>query len=118
MKELRDLGLVGITDDEGDAREGGDFFRGPLGVASGDNDARGGARGVNFADGVASLGVSGGGNRAGVEYDDIGRGTIDGGGGALFAELALDGGAVGLRGAAAKLLDEEGAHKAKVPNII
>ena len=43
-----DLGFVGVADDEGDAGEGGEFFRGALGVASGDNDFAGGVGGVLF----------------------------------------------------------------------
>jgi hypothetical protein len=104
------LGFVGIADYEGDAGKGGDFFGGALGVAAGNKDAGCGIGGVQFANGVASLGVCGGGNGAGVEDHDIGGGGIGSDGVALIAQLALDGGTVGLRGATAELLDKEGAH--------
>ena len=64
--EVGDLGFVGIAYYEGDAGEGGQFFRGALGVAAGDDNLGGGICGVEFADGVAGLGVSGGGYGAGV----------------------------------------------------
>ena len=111
MEELGNLGFVGIADDEGDAGKSGEFFGGTLGVAAGDNDASRGIGGVEFADGVAGLRVGGGGDGAGVEDDDVGDGRVRGKGKALLAELALDGGAVGLRGAAAELLDKESAHR-------
>ena len=102
--------LVRIADDEGDAGECGDFFRGALGVTAGDDDARGGFGGVDFADGVAGLGIGGCGDGAGVQHDHIGSCGF-GWYAALFAELAFDGGAVGLRGAAAELLNVEGGHE-------
>ena len=65
---------------------------------------------MELADGVAGLGVSGGGYCAGVQDYDGGIGGIGSGFVAAIEELALDGGAVGLRGAAAELLDVEGGH--------
>jgi hypothetical protein len=65
---------------------------------------------VEFADGIACLGVGGSGYGAGVEDDDGGRCGIGGGGAAAVEELAFEGGAVGLCGAAAELLDVEGGH--------
>ena len=110
MEQGGDLGFVGVADDIGDAGERGKFFGGALGVTASDNDARRGIGGVKLADGVASLRISGGGDGAGVEHDDIGRGRVGGEGEAAIAELALDGRAVGLRGTAAELFDEESAH--------
>ena len=65
---------------------------------------------MDFADGVAGLGIGGGGDGAGVHDDDGGGVESRGEGAAAVEELALEGGAVGLRGAAAELLDEEGGH--------
>ena len=65
---------------------------------------------MNFPDGVASLGVGSSGNGASVDDNKFGAIWIDGQGASLIAELALDGCAVGLGGAAAKLLDVEGRH--------
>src|ERR1700675_1864579 len=108
--EIWDLGFVGVADYDGDAGEGGEFFRGARGVAAGDDDFGDGVGGVEFADGVASLSVGGGGDSAGVEDDDVGGGCRRGRGTAAVEELAFDGGAVGLGGAAAELLDVEGGH--------
>lgn len=67
---------------------------------------------MNFSDGVACLGIGGSGHGAGVEDDDGSRGRAGGGGKAAIQELAFESGAIGLRGAAAELLDEEGGHLA------
>ncbi len=101
---------MGIADDEGDSRESGKLFGGALGVAAGDDDARGGISGVEFADGVACLGVGGSGDGTGVQYDDVGRLGARNELATLFAQLALDGGAIGLRCAAAKLFDVKRGH--------
>jgi hypothetical protein len=82
-----------------------------LGVAAGYDEAGGGILGVDFADGVAGLGVGGGSYGAGVEDDDRGCCRIAGGRVAVVEELAFEGGAIGLRGAAAELLDVEGSHR-------
>jgi len=74
VEDSGDLGLVGVSDDEGNAGESGDFFRGALGITAGYEDARGRIGRVDFADGIAGLGVSGGGNGAGVENHDVGSG--------------------------------------------
>ncbi len=101
---------MGITDDKGDSRENREFFGGALGVAAGDDDARGGIGGVKFADGVTRLGVRGSGDGTRVQNDDVGRMGVAGEMAALFAQLALDGGSIGLRRAAAKLFDVKRGH--------
>ena len=111
VEEFGDLGFVGIADNIGDPGEGSEFFGGTLGVATGYDDASGGIGGVELADGVAGLRVGGRGYGAGVEDDDVGDGRVRGKGIALLAELALDGGTIGLRGPAAELLDKESAHR-------
>ena len=63
---------MGVTYDEGDAREEGEFFGGTLGVTSGDQNFCGWILGMNFANGVARLSVGGGGDRAGVDDDELG----------------------------------------------
>ena len=110
-KQGGDLQFMGIANDEGDAREGGDFFGGALGVATGDDDASGRVRGVDFADGVAGLGIGSGGDGAGVEHDHVGSVGLCGRGAALFAQLTFNGGAIGLGGATAELLDVERGHE-------
>lgn len=110
MEKIGDLRLVGIAHDEGNSRESGELFGRALGVAAGDDDARGRIGGVKFADGVARLGIGGSGDGASVQDDDIGRVSLGSDLAALFAQLAFDGGAIGLRGAAAKLFDVESGH--------
>jgi len=101
---------VGVTDDPGDAGEGGQFFRGALDVAAGGDDLRVGIDGVNLANGVAGLRISGGGDRAGVHYDDIGGCGVGCGDAAAITELPFEGGGVGLRRAAAELCNVKGRH--------
>src|SRR5882724_7814540 len=108
--EIRNLRFVGIANDEGDARKGGDFFGGALGVAACDENFGGGILCVDFADGVAGLCVCGGGDGAGVDDDEFGVLRRRCSGAAPVEELALDGGAVGLCGAAAELFDVERRH--------
>jgi hypothetical protein len=67
---------------------------------------------VELADSVASLGIRRSGDRAGVYHHDVRiRGFIRGDEPTL-AQLALDSGAIGLRGPAAELLDVKGWHTA------
>ena len=116
--QIGDLGFVGVADHVGDAGESGEFFGGALGVTAGDDDFGGGFGGVEFADGVAGLGVGGGGDGTGVEDDDVGSVGRGGQTAATVEELALDGGAVSLGGAAAELLDVEGGHaKNSLPSM-
>lgn len=110
---MRDLRLVGIADDEGNAREGGKFFRSTLGVTACDEDFGGGILRVDFADSVAGLRVGRGCNGAGVDYHEFGVVRRGGGDAAAIEELAFDRGAVGLGGAAAELFDVEGGHEAR-----
>jgi hypothetical protein len=57
------------------------------------------------------LGVGSRSDGTGVEDDDIGGFGGIGQGAATFEQLALDGGAIGLVGAAAQLFDVEGGHE-------
>ena len=109
--------FVGVADDIGNAGESGNFFGRALSIAARDKNASGGIGSVDFADGVASLSVSGGGDGAGVQNDDVGCGRIGSENAALFAELPLNGRAVGLSGAASELLDKKGAHGNKSPKL-
>ena len=101
---------MGVAYDEGDAGKLGNFFWSALGVAAGDDDLSVGIGGVEFADRVTGLSIGGCSDGAGVYHDDVGG---DGGGRdgtTAIEELTLDGGSVGLGGAAAELLDVEGRH--------
>lgn len=108
--EIGNLGFVGISDDEGDAGEGGDFFGSALSVAAGDENFCGGILRMNFADGVASLGVGRGSDSAGVDDDKFGVNRRNRRGTSAAEKLALDGSTVGLRGTAAELFDVERRH--------
>ncbi len=107
---MGDLRLVRIADDPGDAGEGGQLFGSALGVAASDDETDGGIGGAKFSDGVSGLGVGGGGDGASVDDDDVGTGGRGGNGTAAVEQLALEGGAVGLRGATTELFDEESGH--------
>ena len=72
LDQRGNLRSVGIADHEGDAGEGGNFFRRALGVTAGNDDARGGIGGMDFADGVAGLGIGRSSDGAGVEHDHVG----------------------------------------------
>ena len=117
VEELRDLRFVRVADDERNAGESGNFFGGALGITTRYEDSRGWIGGVDFADGVTGLGVSGGGDGAGVKNDDVGCGRIGRNNATLFAQLPLDGRAVGLGGTAAELLDKKSAHGRTMPGF-
>jgi len=102
---------VGVAHDVGDAGEGGEVFRGALGVAAGDDDPGSWVVGMKLTDGVASLGVGGGGNGASIKDHDVSRGCGASWGAATVEELSLDGGAIGLGGAATELLNIKGRHR-------
>jgi hypothetical protein len=82
-----------------------------LRVAAGDDDLRGGIYCVELADGIASLGVGGGGYGASVQDYHVGGAWRVCESAATIEELAFDGGAVGLGGAAAELFDVESGHR-------
>jgi hypothetical protein len=109
---------VGVANDEGNTREGRKFFGGALSITAGYEDPCGGIGSKNFTDSVAGLSVSGCRDGASVENNDVCGGTIKRKDTALFAELPLDGRAVGLGGAAAELFNKEGAHGKKAPRSI
>jgi hypothetical protein len=109
------LWFVGIADHPGDARESGEFFGGALRVAPSDNQADGRVGSVKLANGVAGLSICGGRDRAGVEDNDVGSSGLGGGSATAVEQLALDGSAIGLRGTATKLFDEEGRHPGARP---
>lgn len=108
--DFRELVLVGVADDGGDAGQRGDFCGGTLGVASGDNDVCIRILAADAADGGAGVLIGGAGDGASIQYDDFGIGGF----GAMMTarfELAFEGGAVGLRGAASEVLDVKRGHE-------
>jgi hypothetical protein len=107
---LGDLGLVGIAYDPGHSGESGQFFGSALGITTSDDNADGGVGGMKLSNGIASLSVGRGRDGAGIDDYDVGCGGRAGGGAATVEQLALEGSAIGLRGAATELLDEEARH--------
>lgn len=102
---------MGVADNERDAGKCGKLFRSALSITAGDENFRRGILRVDFANGVTGLSIGGGSNSASVDDDEFGVPGRGRGRAAAVEELTLDGGAVGLRGAAAKLLDVEGGHR-------
>src|SRR5882762_8115184 len=103
IDQLGDLRLVGIADDPRDAGKCSQFFGGALGITAGGDKADGGVGGMELSNGVAGLGIGGGGDSAGVDHHNV-RGSGRGSGGATTVkQLALDGGAISLGGAATEL---------------
>src|SRR5258708_38895393 len=96
--------FVGVADDEADAGQRRDFFRSALCVASGHYDSCFRILAANAADRGARILVRAGGHGAGIHHDYGGlrrsRGACD----TVLLELAFEGGAVSLSGAAAKVL--------------
>ena len=96
-----------VADDPLDTGHDSEFIRSTLGVATGDQDAGGGVFPVDSSNCGTGIAVGFGGYRAGVQDDDVGCGAFRGGGEAAGSEERVEGGAVGLGGAAAEVLDEE-----------
>ena len=107
--------LVRITDDYTYSRELRQFLWGTLRITTGDKDLSLGILPVDATDAGADILVGRSGDRAGVENND--RSVMRDGGAveAAVKQFALDGGAVGLGGAAAEVFNEEAGHGAIIP---
>src|SRR5579862_2873021 len=109
--KFRELVLVGVADHLRDAGKSREFLGGALGVATGNHDAGLWILAMDAADGGARILIGGCRHGAGIQDDHFGlierRGAFQA---ALF-ELALDGGAVGLGRAAAKILYVVTCHR-------
>jgi hypothetical protein len=108
-----ELMFVRVTDYGGYAGQGGDFLGSALGIASGDNNSCQRVLALDAADGGAGVPIGGIGDGAGVQNDEVGLGGGGAGEGAGF-ELTIEGGAVGLGGAASEVFDVVGEHGAMV----
>jgi len=109
QNDVGELVFVGVADDGADAGERGNFFGSALGVASGDDNFCGRILAAYAADGGAGILIGGSGDGASVEQDEVGVGGGGAGQAASF-ELAFEGGAVGLSGAASEICDVKGGH--------
>ena len=103
--------FVGVANYGGYAGECGDFMGSALGITSGDDDFGVWILPLDAADGGAGILIGGGGDGAGVQQNQVGLrgGSVSE---AASFELALEGGAIGLGGAAAKVFDVVGGHGA------
>src|SRR5580658_826967 len=109
QSNLGKLVFVRVANHAGYAGQGSDFFRSTLGVASGDDDPGVGILALHAANRGTGILVGGGCHGTGVEDDHVGIG----GGGAIqpaLLELALQGSAIRLGGAAAEIFYTEGGH--------
>ena len=100
-----------IADHERDAGERGEIFRRALSVAAGGDNSRRGIFAMDRANRAARLRIGRSGDRASVHDDHVGRGGDGRDIEAARAQLTLDGGGIGLRGAATELFDEKCGHK-------
>ncbi len=107
--KFSELIFVGVADHGGDTGQGGNFFGSALGVASGDDDFCQRVLALHAADGGAGVLVGGIGYGTGIQYDEVGLRSRGAGEAAGF-ELAFEGGAVGLRGAASEVFYVVGGH--------
>lgn|SRR5580692_3326061 len=109
QSNLGKLVFVRVANHAGYPGQGCDFFRSTLGVASGDDDPGVGILALHAANRGTGILVGGGCHRTSVEDDHVGIG----GGGAVqpaLLELALQGSAIRLGGAAAEIFYTEGGH--------
>ena len=78
--KIGDARFMGISNDEGDSFESGEFFGRALGITPGDENAGIGAFAMDAADHLADFIVGGGSYGAGVEDDEVGVVGVGGGG--------------------------------------
>jgi len=104
------LMLVGISDDEVDARQSRNLLSSALGITAGDDDFRLRILPAHPAYGGSRILVGAGRDRAGIQnYHRSMRGRRSANHPLLF-ELAFKSGAIGLRGATAKILYKKSGH--------
>ena len=109
-RKISEMLFVRVSDDLGDAGKSCDFLWRALGVAAGDHNLTARVCTANAANGSAGVLVGRGCDRAGVQNDDLRvrgrRGAFE----SAVGKLPLDCRAVGLSGAAAKILDVKAGH--------
>ena len=102
--------FVRISDDEVHAWQGCDLIGGSLGVTSGHYDSGVGILAANSADGGAGILVCARCYRARIQHYNRSLRGAGGASQALLFELAFESGAIGLRGATAKILYKKSGH--------
>src|SRR6266702_1647088 len=112
--DFREPVFVRVADDLGNAGQSGDFFGSTLSIAAGDDNLTIGILAMYPADGGAGVMIGGRGDGAGIKDDNSGGDWIGRALKAALLELALDGSAVGLGGAASEILHVESCHESSV----
>ena len=102
--------LVGISNDEVDARQSRDLLRSALGITSGNDNSRLGILPPYPANGGARIPVGAGCDRAGIQDHNRSLGGVGSASYPLLFELAFKSGAIGLRGATTKILYKKSGH--------
>jgi len=110
-RDLCEIVFVGITNNDGNAGQGGNFAGGALGVAAGNYYFAGGIFAADAAEGGAGVLFGGSGDGAGVQNNDFRGSRAVGAVEAAVAELLLYSGSVGLGGAAAEIFDVKAGHR-------
>jgi len=110
FREPRNLRLMRIADDVRHAGKGGEIFRRALRIATRGDDARGWICAMDGPDRAARLRIGRRCDGASVHDDDVRRGRDGRDIETARKQLALDGGGIGLRGAATELFDEKSGH--------
>jgi len=108
--QARDFGLVRIADDEVNACELRDFFRGALRVATRDDNARAGIGAVNLVHRFASLGIGGSRDGAGIQDDHVRTFVLFNERESVRAQIAAQRRSVGACGAAPEIFNRKGGH--------
>lgn len=102
--------LVGISDDTGDAGQGGNLLWRALGITAGHDNPAFGILATNAANAGACVPVGRGSNRAGIQNDDLGvlciRHPLE----SVVTQLSLYSGAVCLGRSTAKILYVKACH--------
>lgn len=109
-RQLRELMLVRVTDDERDAIERGNLLGSALGVASSDEDAGRWIGAVDATNGRAGVLVSGAGDGTCVQHDHVGIGRGGSADKSTLTELTLNCCAIGLGGSTAEIFHVVTGH--------
>lgn len=108
---------MGITYNPGYAWQSGDFIRCALGITASDKDARCGVFTMDFSDGGACVMICRRRYRAGVQDYNICMGHRFSPCQPSGAELLLNGGAIRLSSATAKVLHDESGHRSIIMGV-
>jgi hypothetical protein len=109
-QQIRDLALVLVPDDPRDAGERGEFLRSALGIAASHENAAAGILAVRAAHGLSHIVIGRRGDGAGIENHEVRLATVRRAYETARGKLRFERCAIGLRSAAAEILNEEAGH--------